>query len=550
MFTRQLAFVAGLLERRTGLPGRFIFPVAVGGVSLQMALLGMYWDIGMHIDNGRDSTVFTAPHVLIVLGLQGLVVAALVHGVLPGPRARGERSLGGGRLSLAPGALQTMVCGGVAILAFPLDGAWHSLFGEDVTLWGPTHLFMIGGGTLGTLGVWMLLRSGLELGAPRRRIRKAEIRLAGGLIIAASSFQAEFDFGVPQFQLLYQPVLIAFTAGVGLVCARSLLGPGGALRALGYYLVVRAVLAVVVGPGLDFTTPHFALYVAEALLVEAVAVRLWQRPLAFAVACGTGIGTVGLASEWGWSHVWMAHPWTASLLPEALVLALAAGIGGAVLGARMAQALAAPGEERAGLAPLPMPAVAIAAAAVVAALVVPLPRTGGDGTSASVVPSPAGAGKVHLAVTLEPPEAARGAAWFEVVSWQGHDRRRLTPLRALGAGRFETMSPVPAEGNWKSLLRLAHGSHLMALPVFLPPSPQSGRAGVPVAARSQELTSDTFQLQREATGGPAWLTTLAYALLAGMAGLWLGITAWGLRAGEADPRRRTRPRARGRLAAA
>ena len=38
-----------------------------------------------------------------------------------------------------------LVCGGIALLGFPLDAGWHALFGEDVTLWGPTHLFMIGG---------------------------------------------------------------------------------------------------------------------------------------------------------------------------------------------------------------------------------------------------------------------------------------------------------------------------------------------------------------------------------------------------------------------
>ena len=37
-----------------------------------------------------------------------------------------------------------------------------------------------------------------------------------------------------------------------------------------------------------------------------------------ALASGALIGTVGLAAEWGWTHVWMPLPWPAALLPEGL----------------------------------------------------------------------------------------------------------------------------------------------------------------------------------------------------------------------------------------
>ena len=39
----------------------------------------------------------------------------------------------------------------------------------------------------------------------------------GGLLIGLSTFQAEFDFGVPQFHMAFHPVLIAIAAGVALV---------------------------------------------------------------------------------------------------------------------------------------------------------------------------------------------------------------------------------------------------------------------------------------------------------------------------------------------
>ena len=43
----------------------------------------------------------------------------------------------------------------------------------------------------------------------------------GGLLIGLSTFQAEFDFGVPQYRAVLQPALIALAAGVALVAARS-----------------------------------------------------------------------------------------------------------------------------------------------------------------------------------------------------------------------------------------------------------------------------------------------------------------------------------------
>ena len=529
------------------MPARFIVPVLVASASLLIAVLGMYWDIGYHIDHGRDQNLFTLPHDLIVIGLQGIVVAVILHAIMPGPRARGEHSFFDDRISLAPGAMQMLACGSIALLGFPLDALWHALFGEDVTLWGPTHLFMIGGAGFSTLGMWMLARQGAELGQPTPVFRSSQLRFAGALLIGLSTFQAEFDFGVPQFQLLYQPVLIAFAAALALVCARSLLGPWGAVKVLGIFLVVRGALAVFVGPVIGFTTPHFPLYIVEALVVEGAAFLAWRRPLRFALLAGGGIGTIGLAAEWAWSHLWMPHPWTTSLLPQAVPLALAVAVG-----QRVAQALAEPGTARAGLPALPAAATALAGLAVLAAIALPLPRaTTGDGTRATLVPTPAGPGHVHLAVTVDPPRAARGAEWFEVLAWQGRTQtRRIIHLHRLAGGRYVADAPVPVGGTWKSMLRLAHGDHLMALPVYLPASPEAHRPAVPVAVLSGALTSDTFQLQREARGGAAWIKAIAYSLLAAFVLLWLVLTAASLRALERAPRpsppgpRPERPQAR------
>jgi hypothetical protein len=68
--------------------------------------------------------------------------------------------------------------------------------------------------------------------------------LAGVVLVALSAWQLEFDLGVPFWQQAYQPVLMAGAAGFALTMARSVLGPGGALLAVGHFLVVRALGAV------------------------------------------------------------------------------------------------------------------------------------------------------------------------------------------------------------------------------------------------------------------------------------------------------------------
>ena len=60
--------------------------------------------------------------------------------------------------------------GGFALIGFPLDDVWHRLFGQDVTLWGPTHLMLIGGASLSLIGQGVLLAEGTRTpGHPARR---------------------------------------------------------------------------------------------------------------------------------------------------------------------------------------------------------------------------------------------------------------------------------------------------------------------------------------------------------------------------------------------
>src|SRR6188768_1912833 len=128
-------------ERASGLPGWVAFPSAVATVSLLTAVFGMYWDISVHIDNGRDAGPLANPaHYFILAGLFGIFVAGFLAVILPEgrPGRTAVRIIGDWYAPV--GAIVLLACSSFALLAFPLDDVWHRFFGQDVTLWGPTHL--------------------------------------------------------------------------------------------------------------------------------------------------------------------------------------------------------------------------------------------------------------------------------------------------------------------------------------------------------------------------------------------------------------------------
>src|SRR5437667_9766174 len=146
-------------ERVSGVPAWSAMPLAILGGTLGIAVFGMYWDISIHLDKGRDpGPLANAAHYSILAGLFGVFFAGLLSVSLP----RGERpSPSAVRIRdgwYAPlGGLLMLISASFALAAFPMDDLWHRLFGQDVTLWGPTHLVLISGAGLATVGALILL---------------------------------------------------------------------------------------------------------------------------------------------------------------------------------------------------------------------------------------------------------------------------------------------------------------------------------------------------------------------------------------------------------
>ena len=338
----HLGRAADFTERVSGLPGWAALPSALSAASLLVALLGMYWDISLHIDAGRDAGPLANPaHYLILAGLFGVFTAGYLAICLPKERPGPAAVRIAGDWYAPVGGILIAACGAFALIGFPLDDVWHRLFGQDVTLWGPTHLMLIGGAGMTLIGQAVLLVEGMRArdsrapagepppAEPALIVRLRRVGLMGGLLIGLSTFQAEFDFGVPQFRLVLEPVLLAVAASVALVSARIWIGRGGALAAAAFFIAIRGGISLTVGDLFGQTAPHLPLYLAEAACVELAALALARRPLALGAASGLLIGTVGFAAEWGWSQMAMPFPWTSDLLPEALIGAIVAAVAAA-----------------------------------------------------------------------------------------------------------------------------------------------------------------------------------------------------------------------------
>jgi len=409
-----------------------------------------------------------------------------------------------------------------AVIGFPLDDLWHRTYGIDVTMWSPTHLMMIGGAVFSPLGLRLLL---VEAGPAAVQTSWGKVLrrgLTSAVLVALTALQLEFDLGVPQWQALYQPVMIVASSALVMIAARESMGRGGAVVLWLNYLALRIFWFVLVGPVLGHVSPHFPLYLGVALIVEAV----WHfgrrlRPLARALVAGGLIGTVGLGTEWGWSQAWAFHPWQASLFPGiwvAVAIALPAAVMGLAIGAVL--------DFR--RPPLPRALIVLAGVSIVGLMIVPFPRNSST-VSAVITTIPAGepqqavdrdgrpavTQEFRVQAVLTPATAADDVDYFEVMSWQG-GKARLVRMVADGNGAFHSASAVPTGGTWKTGLFLTRGDVMDALAVSMPADAEYNNPGVKVVpSRQAQFVEASQVLMAENHSGTELPRILATAGFAG-----------------------------------
>ncbi|MDT0278148.1 hypothetical protein [Blastococcus goldschmidtiae] len=551
-----LTRVGDRLGAATGVPAWVALPTVLTTISLLVALLGMLWDISLHIGIGRDEGPLANPaHFLILFGLFGVFAGGVLACAMPLDEKPGPSAVHFLRGWDVPvGGVILTAAGFYALLGFPLDDVWHRMFGQDVTLWGPTHLMLIGGAGLSIVGLLLLEQEGhgglstddgdRKVGRTARFLRQASAM--GGLLLGLSVFQGEYDFDVPQFRLVLEPLMIAGAAGLALVAARLFMGRGGALAAAAFFLVIRGGIALIVGPGFGEILPTFPLYLGSAILVEllALSVALLRKPLAFGAVAGVLIGTIGHATEAGWTRFTQTLSWNSDILVEGTLMALVGGVVGGLLGALLATGLRRQ---------LPRPAVArtvlvgslvVLAAAVANGLVATVP----DDVQATfgiedVETDPRTA---DVTVQLDPAGAVDDPAWVQITSWQG-DGLVVTALERTGEGAYRTTQPVPLHGTWKTLLRLHDGRTLTAIPIYLPADEAIGEEEVPAEdGMTRSAIPEIEILQRELNGATGGLWTISNLVVLVCTLALIATIAWGVgryarRAGDRDPYADTAP---------
>jgi hypothetical protein len=251
--------ISNALERLTGIAGWAMAGALTGLMFLLIAAIGLYWDVSWHVDFGRDiGTLFTPPHVTILFGLGGLIFASVIS-ISFATAQEAPTKLRFGTIRVPWGGLLLGVMGVLAIAAFPLDALWHQAYGLDVTLWSPTHLQLVTGGSMGAFAVMLLLAEARPFSRPNGFGRFWMIVASGAVLTAASTYQGEFDFRVPQFNPVYLPILTMAAAGFALVFARIVLGRWGAVKAAIAFLIIRTTVSALVA-SLHHEFARFPLY--------------------------------------------------------------------------------------------------------------------------------------------------------------------------------------------------------------------------------------------------------------------------------------------------
>jgi hypothetical protein len=358
--------------------------------------------------------------------------------------------------------------------------------------------------------------------------------LPAALLFAIAFWATEFDWGVPQYRVVWHPLLLALAGGLALTTGRIVLGRGGALRVMLVYLLLRGAVEVGVGI-LGRSVPSMPLFVVEALGVELLALALLGgrvgsghgRALRFGAAAGLLCGTVGFAAQYAWTQVWAPVPWTPSLLAEGLPTAVLAGVAGGLLGALLGSGLrrelpVRAVRRRVGLA---------AAATLVAVGANALWTSNPTNLTATVTLAPV-VGRDHdhreavATVRFSDAELAERAQLRQVLAWQGGNRvsRRLEEI---APGVYRTDGPVPLYGDYKTNVRVQSGRSFVSLPLHLPREPSIPTPGVVRPEHfSATFVSDVAAMQTERRDYvPGWLWTPSALLMLLFCGLFvLGIS--------------------------
>jgi len=385
---------------------------------------------------------------------------------------------------------------------------------------------MIGGAGFSTLAALLLDHEGRRAmadDAPRggMGIKFVQYLAFGGLLIGMSVFQVEFDFGVPQFRQVFQPMLIAAAAALALVAARMMLGRGAAIIAALIAIGLRGAVALVVGPVLGAPINWFALYLGPAIVVELLALTpLFKRPIVFGLVSGLAVSTVGVWLESLWVGAVYHYPWPTSIWPEALAMTVPVAVLTGGCGALLGLVLTG---QRLPRRAIGIGLVALTVLAIGGATANGLRYTVPENATATIalteIPGNGDQRMVSADVRINPPDLVSDSPdWVSILAWQGrlanHRGQVIDNLDKIGPGHYRSTEPIPVWGSWKTLLRVHDGKKLAAVPIYLAADPGIGTPEIPAeASMTRPFVADITILQRERSPDTPQVLWLAGGLI-------------------------------------
>jgi hypothetical protein len=506
-------------------PRWFALPMAITVFGALSAAVGLYWDVSYHISEGRDDGPLANPaHYFIFLGLVAIFGgSALGMGLVKDPAELPRRTFRISRNWLTPiGPATGTAISLCALLGFPLDDVWHRLFGQDVTEWGPTHVLMIGGTLMLPYAILLKCAEARQVSRPRTVTLWEWVGLLI-VVVGPVAFLLEFAYGVPQFPLLNDPIVLTVATVMTFLLA-AMRDAHWVVSVWVGYAALHLVLVALNVWAFDALTPWPPSLVGGALVAAALA--RWARPTAaFGALAGSAITLGMLAVEFFWAQGVRPIPWPAEMMPWALLFCTLTGAGVGLVAVWLHTKLLAVGrhtpatrDDRSGR----LPRAALAGAFVVLAVfVVNVPPEVDRHGSVDVAFDPVDqqihdAWAAYVEVEVDPNLVA-DAYWFEVMSWQGGGAVH-GELRQVAPGRFRTDEPMPLSGSWKTMVRLHTPLHsLVAAPVYLPADPAIPAPEVPAVEGSRQLVQESEILRREEKPDvPGWLWGTAYVVVGGL----------------------------------
>ncbi len=243
----------------------------------QLAIFATYWDEAFHTDVGRDKA-WSAPHLLLY-GSVAVVGLGVAYWGIRQLLATHSLSQSVRNLPVAAAGLGALG----ALIAAPIDIAWHETYGRDAVLWSPPHMLVL----LGSIALGLGVTAGIPAG-------NRALRVGAGVLLLANAVAVVFEYeaDVPQFREgLYLPILIGVSLAVALVVDQLLGRAWVAAVTLGYAATRLAIAGGLAALGRS--TPD--------LPIAILGLALWSLPLKSrvqrATAAAGGIAALAMLSS-------------------------------------------------------------------------------------------------------------------------------------------------------------------------------------------------------------------------------------------------------------